>query len=64
MRRFLSLERSLHSKGEFEDFNAVMTEYFEMGHAETVPSIDLKKANTGDILSPNAICEKGVEYYH
>ena len=43
VRRFLSLERSLHSKGQFEDFNAVMTEYFEMGHAEAVPAIDLKK---------------------
>lgn len=43
VRRFLSLERSLHSKGQFEDFNAVMTEYFEMGPAEVVPAIDLKK---------------------
>ena len=43
VRRFLSLERSLHSKGQFEDFNAVMTKYSEMGHAEAVPAIDLKK---------------------
>ena len=43
VRRFLSLERSLHSKGQFNDFNAVMTEYFEIGYAELVPAIDLEK---------------------
>ena len=43
IRRFLSLERSLYTKGQFADFNAVMKEYFEMGHAERVPLIDLQK---------------------
>ena len=43
MRRFLTLERSLHSKGEFEEFNAVIDEYFHMGHTEKVPVLDLYK---------------------
>ena len=43
MRRFLSLERSLHSKGDFEPFSEVMEEYFQMEHVEPVPTADLKK---------------------
>ena len=43
VRRFLSLERSLHSKNQFQEFSAVMEEYFEMDHAEPVPAADLKK---------------------
>ena len=37
VRRFLSLERSLHARGQFEEFSKVMSEYFEMEHAEEVP---------------------------
>ena len=43
VRRFLSLERSLRSKNQFQGFSAVMEEYFEMGHAELVPVADLQK---------------------
>ena len=43
VRRFLSLERSLRSKNQFQDFAAVMEEYFEMDHAELVPVADLQK---------------------
>ena len=43
VQRFLSLERSLHSKVYFCSFNDVINEYFEQGHAETVPSKDLMK---------------------
>ena len=43
VRRFLSFERSLHAKGQFKEFEAVMDEYFEKGHAEEVPEADLKK---------------------
>ena len=43
VRRFLTLERSLRSKNQFEDFDAVMQEYFEMGHAVVVPAADLEK---------------------
>ena len=44
VRRFLSLERSLHSKGQFDAFKDVMEEYFQMGHAELVPAVDLQKS--------------------
>ena len=43
VRRFLSLEHSLRSKGQFSDFNAVMQEYFDLAHAESVPAKDLEK---------------------
>ena len=44
VRRFHSLERSLHSKNEFSAFNDVMQEYFDMCHAEPVPLTDLEKS--------------------
>ena len=43
VRRFLSLENSLHAKGEFEAFDSVMQEYFDMKHAEPIPAADLDK---------------------
>ena len=43
VRRFLSLERSLHSKNEFSAFDEVMQEYFDLCHAELVPAADLEK---------------------
>ena len=43
VRRFLTLEHSLHSKGEFDQFADVMKEYFTLGHAEEVPIMDLYK---------------------
>ncbi len=43
VRRHRSLERSLGSKGAFNDFNAVMEEYFQEGHAELVPPDELDK---------------------
>ena len=44
VRRFLSLERSLNHKNKFKEFEAVMQEYFDLGHAETVPIEDMDKA--------------------
>ena len=41
--RFHSLERALHAKGMFGDFEAVIEEYFTMGHAKPVPPTDLNK---------------------
>ena len=41
--RFLTLEHNLHSRNQFQEFGAVMKEYFELGHAETVPREDLDK---------------------
>ena len=43
VRRFLSLERSLHSRGDFEAFDEVMQEYFVMQHAEPVPAARMDK---------------------
>ena len=43
VQRFLSLEHSLHCKGQFTDFNTVMQEYFDIKHAESVPTVDLNK---------------------
>ena len=43
LRRFLSLERSLHAKGQFEKVGKVIQEYFDLGHAEMVPAGDLTK---------------------
>lgn len=43
VRRFLSLERSLHSRRKFQELNEVVKEYFESGHAELVPECDLNK---------------------
>ena len=43
VRRFLSLERSLYSKGQFQEFSNVMEEYFDLSHAEPVPPDDLQK---------------------
>ena len=41
--RFLTFERSLRSKNQFDPFSAVMEEYFKMGHAEAIPEVDLEK---------------------
>ena len=41
VRRFLSLERGLHAKNQFEQFSEVMNEYFDLGHAELVTPEDL-----------------------
>ncbi len=43
VRRFFALERSLRLKGQFEEFNTAMQEYFDMNHAELVPVADLEK---------------------
>ena len=43
VRRFLSLERSLHSKNQLFEFVAVMNDYVDLNHAELVPAADLKK---------------------
>ena len=44
VRRFLSIERTLHAKNQFDEFNEVMKEYFDLGHAELVPPGDLNKS--------------------
>ena len=41
LRRFISLERSLHQGKKFLEVDAIVTEYFTLGHAEPVPAEDL-----------------------
>lgn len=43
VRRFLSLERSLHARNQFQEFSTVIEEYLDLGHAEAVPVADLQK---------------------
>lgn len=43
VRRFLSLERSLRTKGQFQDFAEVIDEYLQLNHAELVPTADLER---------------------
>ena len=43
IRRFLSLERSLTQRNKFHEFQTVMQDYLELGHAESMPSIDIDK---------------------
>ena len=44
VRRFLSLERSLNGRWKFPEFDTVMTEYFDLHHAELVPPKDCEKS--------------------
>lgn len=39
--RFLSLERTLCAKNQFDQFDEIIKEYFDLGHAELVPSKEL-----------------------
>ena len=43
VKRFLSLERSLTAKDRFKEFDDVIQEYFDLGHAESIPTTDLEK---------------------
>ena len=43
VRRFLSLERTLHSKGRFKELDTVIQEYLDLGHAEMVQDTEMEK---------------------
>ena len=45
IQRFSSLEHSLHAQGVFEAFDSVIREYFDLEHAEPVPSTDLEASS-------------------
>ena len=56
VRRFLSLERSLHSKNEFA---TVTNEYIDLEHAELVPETDLNKPMSETFYLPmHAVCKE------
>ena len=52
VRRFRSLERSLHSKSQFGEFATVMEEYMKLDHAEVVPDADLQKPSESVFYLP------------
>ena len=58
VRRFLSLERALHSKGQFKEVHDVIQEYFDLGHAEPVPVPALDKPMTEVFYLPIYIVRK------
>ena len=41
--RFKVLEHSLRAKSQFDEFTVAMREYFQMGHAEPVPTSEVKR---------------------
>ena len=53
--RFKYLETSL---AHFEEVNAVVEEYFEMGHAELIPTSDLKKSQDQTFYLPIHVVRK------
>ena len=63
VRRFLSLERSLNCRGKFRDFESVMQEYLDLGHAEVVPSEDMDKPPAGVLLA-YACCLQEFQHHH
>ena len=59
VRRFLSLEHSLSSKGRFDEVDKVMLEYLELGHAEEVLLQDLDKHESKVFYLPMHLVCKG-----
>ena len=56
--RFLHLEKSLSVIGLSKQFNNVINEYFDEGHAEPIPVADLKKTPTEVFYVPMHIVQK------
>ena len=59
VRRFLSFERSVHSRGVFPEVQKVMQEYFDQQHAEEVPPEDLNKPQDQVFYMPmHVVCKE------
>lgn len=58
VRRFLSFERSIHSKGIFPEVRKVMEEYFDQEHTKEVPLADLEKSQEQVFYLPIHIVRK------
>ena len=58
IRRFVNLERSLRSRGTFKEFANVVQEYFELNHAEPVPTDELEKTCTDVYYFPMHVVRK------
>ena len=50
VRRFLSLERTLHTKRQFKELDLVVKEYFDMGHTEQVPVADMRERSDNTVF--------------
>ena len=59
VRRFLTLERSIQSRGQFQDFADAMQEYFEMGHTVIILASEIKKPCTEAYYLPMHCVRKG-----
>ena len=44
-KKIFNIEKSLRSRGNFEEFSTVMEEYLENKHAELVPTSNLEKSS-------------------
>ena len=56
--RFTKLERSLRSKGQFQEFAKAMQEYFNLGHAEPVPPKERNNTCTDSYYLPMHVVRK------
>ena len=58
VRRFMTLERSLHNKNQFQEVDAVVQEYLSLGHAEIVPPGDTDKPPSAVFYLPMHVVYK------
>ena len=58
VRRFLSLERLLHMRGQFDELSAVIREYYNLGHAEEVPQSALNLLPQYTFYLPMQVMQK------
>ena len=58
VKRFISFEKSMHTKGQFSEVEGVMDEYFASKHAERVPQIDLEKPPSQAFYLPIHVVRK------
>ena len=58
MKRFINLERSLKAKEQFQEFEKAKKEYFELDHAEVVPSESISKPQHDIYYMPMHVVRK------
>ena len=58
LKRFLSLERRLHSLNPYDDYSGVINEYLSSGHAEGIPVNELNKPPSDTFYLPHQAVHK------
>ena len=58
LKRFLSLERRLHSLNLYDDYSGVINEYLSSGHAEAIPVNELNKPPSDTFYLPHHAVHK------